>query len=125
MIAALIAGERDPQVLAGLARGRMKAKRDALAGALDGRFEDHHGELARLLLDQIVFLDNRISQLTTRISEHLAAIRAAWGIDADGTTGPAAGLGSDAAVLAAAARLDEIPGTSAGLARSSPGPGWT
>ena len=38
MIAALIAGERDPQVLAGLARGRMKAKHDALVEALTGMF---------------------------------------------------------------------------------------
>ena len=118
MIAALIGGERDPQVLAGLARGRMKAKRDALAGALDGRFEDHHGELARLLLDQIAFLDARISQLTTAITGQLAAIRDAWGIDAGGATGPDAGASADAPVLPAAARLDEIPGISAGLAAS-------
>src|SRR5580692_5333447 len=38
MIAALIAGERDPQVLAGLARGRMKAKHAALVEALTGMF---------------------------------------------------------------------------------------
>jgi transposase len=118
MIAALIAGERDPQVLAGLARGRMKAKHAALAEALTGMFEDHHGELAGLLLEQIAFCDERISQLTGRISAHLATIRDAWGIDANGTTGPQAGTGSDAVVLAAAARLDEIPGISAELAAS-------
>ena len=118
MIAALIAGERDPQVLAGLARGSMRAKRGALAEALTGMFEDHHGELAQILPDQIAFLDTRITRLTTRISEHLAAIRDAWGIDAGGTTGPHAGTGPDAVVLAAAARLDEIPGISAELAAS-------
>ena len=53
MIEALIAGERDPEVLAGLARGRMKAKHAALIEALTGRFDDHHAELARMLLDQI------------------------------------------------------------------------
>ena len=116
MIAALIAGERDPHVLAGLARGRMKAKHAALADALTGAFGDHHGELAALLLDQITFLDERISQLSARISSQLAQIRDAWGIDADGTTGPAAGRGPDAAVLPAAARLDEIPGISAEMA---------
>jgi len=116
MIAALIAGERDPHVLAGLARGRMKAKHAALADALTGAFGDHHGELAALLLDQITFLDERISQLSARISAQLAQIRDAWGIDADGTTGPAAGRGPDAAVLPAAARLDEIPGISAEMA---------
>ena len=67
MIEALIAGERDPQVLAGLARGRMKAKRAALIEALTGRFDDHHAELARMLLDQIDQLTAQIDQLTTRI----------------------------------------------------------
>jgi hypothetical protein len=54
MIEALIAGELDPRRLADLARGKMKVKRSALINApLDGRFDDHHGELARMLLDQI------------------------------------------------------------------------
>jgi transposase len=106
MIAALIAGERDPQALAGLARGRMRARHDALVQALDGMFDDHHGELAQLLVDQIAFLDTRISQLTTRIGEHLAAIRDAWGIDADGTTGPRAGTRPSATVLPSTGRMD-------------------
>src|SRR5690242_13216477 len=46
MIKAMIAGQRDPQALAGLARGRMKARREDLAEALEGMFDDHHGELA-------------------------------------------------------------------------------
>jgi transposase len=53
MIEALIAGQRDPVALADLARGRMKAKRAALIEALTGRFDDHHGELAAMLLAQI------------------------------------------------------------------------
>jgi transposase len=116
MLHALIAGERDPQVLASMARGRMKAKHAALADALAGAFADHHGELAQLLLDQIAFLDERISQLSARISAQLATIRQAWGIDADGTTGPHAGTGPGPAVLPAAARLDEIPGISLEMA---------
>src|SRR6266540_2460130 len=110
MLEALIAGERDPRVLAGLARVKMKAKHTALAEALTGRFDDHHAELARLLLDQIDALDAQIDRLTTRIQELLAAIPAAQGVDADGTTGPGAGTGTDAAVLPAAARLDAVPG---------------
>lgn len=46
MIKATIAGRRDPRVLASLARTSMKAKRDDPAEALDGMFDDHHGELA-------------------------------------------------------------------------------
>jgi transposase len=116
MAEALIAGERDPVVLAGLARSQMKAKHAALVAALTGMFDDHHGELARMLLDQIAFLDARIRRLTLLISEQLAAIPAAWGIDAGGATGPGAATSDGAAMLPAAARLDEIPGISADLA---------
>jgi transposase len=116
MIKAMIAGQRDPEVLAGLARGRMKAKHDDLAEALDGVFDDHHGELAGMLLDQIASCDERIGQLTARITGSVAAIPQAQGIDAGGTTGPDAGTGPDAAVLPAAARLAQIPGISQDLA---------
>jgi transposase len=81
MLEALIAGERDPAVLAGLARGKLKAKHGALAEALAGRFDDHHAELARMLLDQIDALGGQIGTLTTRIEELLAAIPAAHGVD--------------------------------------------
>jgi transposase len=118
MIRAMIAGERDPRALAGLARGKMKAKHDALVEALTGMFDDHHGELAQMLLDQIAFCDTRIAVLAARIEEHLDRIPAAWGVDADGATGPGAGAGTDATVLPAAQRLAEIPGVSAELARS-------
>src|SRR6188472_3760158 len=67
MIEALIAGERDPRRLADLARGRMKVKRSELIAALDGRFDDHHRELARMLLDQIDTLTAQIATLTSRI----------------------------------------------------------
>lgn len=110
MVEALIAGERDPQVLADLARGRMRAKHDALVEALTGRFDAHHGELARVLLDQIDSLSEQVARLTIRIEELIAAIPAAQGVDADGTTGPDAGLGPGAAALPVVDRLDEITG---------------
>jgi len=110
MLEALIGGERDPQVLAGLARGRMRAKHDRLVQALTGKFDDHHAELARMLLDQVDALSAQIGKLTTRIEELIAAIPAAQGVDADGTTGPTAGLGARAPVLPAVDRLDEVTG---------------
>jgi transposase len=118
MIKAMIAGQRDPRVLASLARTSMKAKHDELAEALDGMFDNHHGELAGLLLDQIAFLDQRITALGGRAAELTAAMPAAWGVDSDGTTGPDAGTGPDAAVLPVTARLAEIPGVSENLARA-------
>ena len=118
MITAMIAGQRDPHALAALARTRMKAKHDDLAEALDGMFDDHHGELAGLLLDQIAGLDAKITQLGARAAELAAALPQAWGINADGTTGPDAGAGPDAPALNAVARLAEIPGISKDLARA-------
>ena len=67
MIEALIAGERDSRRLAELARGQMKAKRSDLITALDRRFDDHHAELARMLLDQIDSHNSQIDTLTGRI----------------------------------------------------------
>jgi len=118
MIKAMIAGQRDPHALAALARTSMKAKHDDLVQALDGMFDDHHGELARLLLDHIAFLDQRITQLGGRAAELIAAMPAAWGVDPDGTAGPDAGTAAGAPVLNAVARLAEIPGVSPMLARS-------
>jgi transposase len=118
MITAMVAGQRDPKVLAGLARGRMKARHDDLAEALDGMFDDHHGELAGLLLDHIAFLDAKIAQLTSAATAVAAAMPAAWGVNTDGTTGPNAGTRPDAPVLNAVTRLAEIPGISEDLARS-------
>jgi len=112
MVEALIAGQRDPRKLADLARGRMKAKRAALIEALTGRFDAHHGELAAILLAQIDGLTAQIGALGARIEELIAAIPGAQGVDADGTTGPQAGRGPDAAALPAIDRLQEIPGIS-------------
>ena len=52
MLEALVAGERDPQVLAELAKGRLRAKLPQLRQALRGRFSDHHALLVRLALAQ-------------------------------------------------------------------------
>src|SRR5258707_2789277 len=86
----------------------MKARGAALIEALTGRFDDHHAELARMLLDQVDQLDRQVDRLTGRIEELIAAIPAARGVDADRTAGPGAGAGPDAAVRPPVARLDEI-----------------
>lgn len=117
MIEALIAGERDPQVLAELARGRLRVKHAALIQALTGRFDAHHAELARMLLDAYDSADGQIRRLNERIETLITALPAAQGVDAGGTTGPHAGTGPDAPVLPALARLDEIPGIGAKTAQ--------
>jgi transposase len=114
MLEALIGGERDPRVLAGLARGKMKAKHAALVEALTGRFDSHHAVLTQMLLDQIDGLNRQIDTLTTRIEEHIAAIPAAAAPadpdspdSPDSPDGPGAG---GAGPLGAVDRLTEIPG---------------
>ena len=74
MVEALIAGQRSPRLLAGLARGRMKLKHADLVEALTGQFDDHHAELARMILDQIDTLTARIDTLTARIDTELATM---------------------------------------------------
>jgi transposase len=116
MLEALIAGERDPRRLANLARGRMKTKRAALVEALTGRFDDHHAELTRMLLDQIDALSTQIAALTTRIDELLAAVAPVAGSGGD-SPGGASPSGDDAAELTVIERLDEIPGIGPGAAQ--------
>jgi transposase len=88
--------------------------------------DDHHGELARLLLDQIAFIGGRIAQLGARAAELTAAMPEAWGINPDGTTGPDAGATPDALVLNAVARLAEIPASALTWpGPSSPRRAWT
>lgn len=103
MVEALIAGQRDPQALAELARGAMRGKRAALIEALTGRFDAHHGELARILLDQIDRLDTEVAKLTKRITELLDDIDPPW------PPQPAGGHGHPPAPPARQ-RLAEIPG---------------
>jgi transposase len=73
MIEALTAGQRNPTVLAELARGRARRNRAALQQALHGRFTEHHARLTRLLLGQLDELSARIDEVTGLLD---AAIRA-------------------------------------------------
>lgn len=115
MIEALIAGERDPKALADLARGKLNAKRAALIEALNGRFDDHHADLARLLLDQIDACTDKVDRLTGRI-EQLVAELPEPSPPTDSELRPT--LASDVPVdhdpdarrLSTVERLDEVPG---------------
>ena len=86
MMAALIAGERNPQVLAQMARTAMRTKIPQLEEAFVGHFSDHHSFLLTKMLARIDALDADIADVETQIEAHLAPF-------AD-----------------AVARLDEIPG---------------
>lgn len=73
MLAALVAGERDPDVLAELAKGRLRKKIPELRQALRGRFRDHHALLIRLCLDHTAHLE----AATAELDEHVDALFAA------------------------------------------------
>jgi transposase len=69
MMAALIAGERDPKVLAQLARTGMRAKIPLLEQAFVGRFTHHHAFLLATMLARIDEASADIAAVETRIEE--------------------------------------------------------
>jgi transposase len=89
MLAALIGGERDPKVLAQMARAAMRGKITALQEAFTGYFTDHHAFLLAKMLARVDALDADIAALDGKIEEMIAPF------------------------AAAAQRLDEIPGINA------------
>jgi transposase len=117
ILEALAAGERDPEKLAALAHGGVKGGHAAVRQSLDGMaLGAHHPGLIRVRLDYVTLLDRSVAAIEDEIEAALDAIRGAWGISADGVPSPSPG--PDAAVLAAAGRLAEIPGVSPDLARA-------
>src|SRR5450756_802560 len=79
MMAALIAGERDPKVLAQLARASMHVKISQLEEAFVGRFSGHHAFLLTKMLARIDAIDADITEVETRIEEQIAPFRCGGG----------------------------------------------
>jgi transposase len=77
MLAALVAGERDPVVLAELARGKLRKKLPELRQALRGRFGDHHALLVGLSLSHLEHLERAIARLDDHVDEVMAPFAAA------------------------------------------------
>jgi transposase len=77
MLDALVAGERDPEVLANLARRQMRKKIPALREALRGGFEPHHALWIGAILAHIDFLDGQIERLSDAIAEQIRPLHAA------------------------------------------------
>jgi transposase len=92
MMAALVTGQRDPLVLAELARTRMRAKLPELREAFVGRFDDHHAFLLARMLAHVDAVEADIAVVEDRIEELIAPF-------ADALT-----------------RLDAIPGVGAATA---------
>jgi transposase len=77
ILAAIIAGETDPDRLADLTRGRVKASRTDLREALHGRVTEHHRFVIQLHLTQIDGLEGAIAAIDARIGDALGPVRAA------------------------------------------------
>ena len=71
MLDALVAGTTDPDVLAELAKGKLRAKLPALKEALEGRFEAHHALVIGAILAHLDFLDEQIDGLSEAIEDQL------------------------------------------------------
>src|ERR671936_988220 len=73
MLAPILAGERDVEALADLARGRLRAKRDQLKDALEGRVTAHHSFLLTEHLSTLEYLDEAIARISEEIDQRLTA----------------------------------------------------
>jgi transposase len=76
MLDALVTGGADPEALAELARGRLRAKLPALKEALAGRFTGHHALLIGSILAHIDYLDEAIGNLSAEIDRVIAPFEA-------------------------------------------------
>ncbi len=72
MLAALVTGSRDPEMLAELARGTLRKKIPLLRQALEGRFDAHHALLVAEVLEQLDALDASIGRLSEEIDRLIA-----------------------------------------------------
>ena len=71
MLQALVGGTRDPEVLAELARGRLRSKLPALKQALAGNFRPHHALIVSYILAHLDYLDETIGTLTEEVEQRL------------------------------------------------------
>ena len=72
MLTAMIDGERDPRVLADLARGRMRIKIPQLTEALIGHFDANHARLARSILARLDAVEAALAELDAVLREAFA-----------------------------------------------------
>ena len=106
ILEALVGGETDPARLAALADRRIKASREQLADALQGRFTRHHAFLVRAHLDTIAHLEHQIAAFEREVDALLApfqdlikAMTAIPGVKRRSATGILAEIGTDMSIF--------------------------
>ena len=126
MMAALIAGERSPRVLARMARGRMRAKITQLEEAFTGYFTDHHAVLLTTMLARIDALSADIAQMEDLIEPMIAPFAPAVaqldeipGVGATGAAVIISEIGLDMSRFPTAAHLASWAGFAPGVCESA------
>jgi transposase len=126
MLTALVAGTRDPEVLAELARGRLRAKLPALREALSGRFDAHHALIVGEILAKLDYLDEAIGRLSAEVDRlvgpfeaELALLDTIPGVDHRTAEALIAEIGVDMARFGSSARLASWAGLCPGLDESA------
>ncbi|MGH8566384.1 MAG: IS110 family transposase [Gammaproteobacteria bacterium] len=112
MLGALVEGTRDPDVLAELARGKLRTKIPRLREALAGRFGAHHALIVGTILSKLEFLDEVIDRLSEEIARVIAPfdrevelLRTIPGVERRSAESIIAEIGVDMAQFSSAARL--------------------
>jgi transposase len=72
MLDALVSGTTNPEVLAELAKGKLRKKIPALREALVGRFDSEHALIVSQILAHVDFLEEAIDRLSGEIEERIA-----------------------------------------------------
>src|SRR5713101_290758 len=121
MLAALIAGERDPKTLAALALGILRRKLPQLELALTGEFTEHHAwliqgalDLIDLLNQQIIDLDQHIGELVTPLAPQMEQLISIPGVETTAARAILAEIGTEMQHFGSAARLASWAGVCPG-----------
>ncbi|MGZ6670679.1 MAG: IS110 family RNA-guided transposase [Solirubrobacteraceae bacterium] len=126
MLDALCQGTTDPEILAQLAKGRLRAKLPALREALEGRFDTHHALLIGAILSHLDFLDEQIERLSDAIEEQLRPfqpavelLRSLTGIETRTAQNIIAEIGTDMSVFPTAGHCASWAGQCSGNDQSA------
>ena len=126
MIEALIAGQEDQEVLADLARGSLRGKKEDLRKALEGRVKPHHQRLLKHLLDHLDFLDATLLSMEKEIepyvspfSEAMTLVQSIVGIGETAAASIIAEIGSDMSRFPSDKHLASWAGLSPGNKQSA------
>ena len=126
MLDALCQGTTDPELLADLAKGKLRKKIPALKQALEGRFEPLHALLVGSILAHLDFLDEQIERLSEAIEEQLRPfapavelLRTVDGIETRTAQNILAEIGVDMSVFPSAGHLASWAGQCPGNDQSA------